>query len=238
MTQQTALRVTADPVVVTRYGFELCILLARREKEPFADKWQLPTMPVAPFALDIDATLRARLSLQIQTESLYLEQVEAVSGGWRDPRAYAISHTYLGVVRASDCTLNAVPNSPKLEWFPMPRIATLTMAFDHANLIQRAMRRFISKAAYSLLPALVLEEEFTLPDLERLYASILGTPSPNATLRRRLADDTRLIKTSGSRKLHTRDTALYRLAPGAESQYFPCNLNYMVAERDRHPTSS
>ena len=59
------------------------------------------------------------------------------------------------------------------------------MAFDHREILEAAVDRLRSKVEYTSLPAYLLAEPFTLPQLQRTYEVILGRPVDKSGFRTR-----------------------------------------------------
>jgi 8-oxo-dGTP diphosphatase len=60
------------------------------------------------------------------------------------------------------------------------------LAFDHGEILATAVERLRSKVEYTSLPAFMLEEPFTLPQLQRTYEVILGRPVDKSAFRTRM----------------------------------------------------
>ncbi|BBA32175.1 uncharacterized protein sS8_0207 [Methylocaldum marinum] len=207
--------VTADVVVFGLIDDRLHVLLVQRAAEPFAGMWALPGAELLP---DLDPGLehaaRRRLRDKTGLAKVYLEQVITVSGPLRDPRGYSVSTVFMALVRPGECRLRAGDRVSAVAWFPVDGdMVGFELAFDHAELLAVAVRRLRAKAEYSLLPALLLPELFTVPELERLYHGLIAAPCPNYTLRRRLAAGPWLEKSGQTKLVGKKQTQLYRLDP-------------------------
>jgi hypothetical protein len=62
------------------------------------------------------------------------------------------------------------------------------IAFDHAELIHKGLCRLRNKAEYTPLLFGLMDEEFTLPDLQRLYETVLGKKLYKANFRKGISD--------------------------------------------------
>ena len=60
------------------------------------------------------------------------------------------------------------------------------MAFDHADILKTAINRLRAKVRYQPIGFELLPEEFTLPQLQKLYESILGTALNKRNFRTRI----------------------------------------------------
>ncbi len=60
-------------------------------------------------------------------------------------------------------------------WFRIDQAMNrLKLAFDHADILKVAVDRLRGKVEYTSLPAFLLPEPFTLPQLQRTYEIVLG----------------------------------------------------------------
>jgi ADP-ribose pyrophosphatase YjhB (NUDIX family) len=62
------------------------------------------------------------------------------------------------------------------------------IAFDHAEIIHKGLCRLRNKAEYTSLLFGLMDEEFTLPDLQRLYETVLGKKLYKANFRNSISD--------------------------------------------------
>lgn len=174
-------------VLAVRDG-QLEVLLSRRKEEPFKGRYGLPG---GVLRIDLDVSLEAgaqRVAAERLQQALpNLEQVAAVGGAERDPRApWAMSVVYRSMVQPD---LAATPGKrvEALVWRPVADIAQADdMAFDHAGLIDQAVqavRREISELRFA--PGWV-PEPFTIRELQALSEVVLAAPLDKVTFRRRL----------------------------------------------------
>jgi 8-oxo-dGTP diphosphatase len=121
--------------------------------------------------------------------SPYLEQVGSWGGLTRDPRGWSVTCVYLALVSQAAQTLNKGGNAADLRWFDVALNgsvpAAAPLAFDHGDLLAAALQRLQSKVEYTSLPAFLLPEPFTLPQLQRAYELVLGRELDRSAFRRR-----------------------------------------------------
>ena len=70
----------------------------------------------------------------------------------------------------------------------MPVEEVGALPFDRSAILEVALRRVRDKSSYSSLPAFLLPVTFTLPELQRVYEQVLGTPLNAAAFRRKVLD--------------------------------------------------
>jgi len=181
---------TVDIVIFTVLDGDLQVLLVQRPQsadEPFPGRWALPGGYV-----DVarDATLlacaRRKLKEKTGVTSPYLEQLGSWGGRDRDPRGWSATHVYFALIPAEDLRPVKGGNAADVTWAPVDvALGRRDMAFDHADLLEAAVSRLRSKVEYTSLPAYLLPEPFTLPQLQRTYEIILGRPVDKSGFRTR-----------------------------------------------------
>lgn len=169
---------------------ELQVLLARRAEAPFAGKWALPG---GVLRIDLDSTLDVGatrvMAERLGVEGADVEQLCAVGGAKRDPRApWALSVVYRALVIPD--ALKVVPGKriEALEWRSLARAMSAPLAFDHADLVGRALRITREQVDGMVMPLGLLPEEFTLTELQVTCERVLGSPIDKSSFRRKLAE--------------------------------------------------
>lgn len=182
---------TVDVVIFTVRNDALQVLLVQRPTdpaEPFPGLWALPGGFV-DIAQDRDLLACARRKLLEKTgvASPYLEQLGSWGSAARDPRGWSATHAYFALIASAEQALAKGANAADVAWFALddlPRRKRL--AFDHAQILQAAVDRLRSKVEYTSLPAFLLTEPFTLPQLQHTYEVVLGRPVDKSGFRTRM----------------------------------------------------
>lgn len=206
--------VTTDCAI---FGFdegELKILLIERSTEPFVGKWALP----GGF-IEIDETAeecaRRILRKEACLDNIFMEQLYTFSKTDRDPRFRVISIAYYALVKLSDYEVLAGTDAASVRWFGLEE--TPELAFDHAEILEKALERLKGKIKYQPIGFELLPEKFTLPDLRHLYEVILQTNLDDRNFRKKilsyglLADTGEMQRGARNRapKLYSFDKARY-----------------------------
>ena len=111
----------------------------------------------------------------------YLEQLFTFSGKYRDPRGWSLSVAYFALVA------EAALQGGAFEVIAVDKLARIPLlAFDHNRIVEMAVRRLRGKATYSALLAYLLPAQFTLPQLQKVYETVMGVKLSKATFRRKV----------------------------------------------------
>lgn len=200
---------TVDVVLMTLRDSRLHVALLKRDHAPFLGVLALPGGYIRA-AEDADTRAAAARMLREKTgiDSPYLEQLATFSGRGRDPRGWSISVAYYALVPEAVIAGGA---HPEVELLPVEALDGLP--FDHRQIVEAAMQRVRNKSSYSSLPVYLCGENFTLPQLQKVYEAILGEPINKVSFRRKLDELDILEPVEGAMetgKAH-RPAQLYRL---------------------------
>lgn len=174
---------TVDVVVLTIKEGQLCVALTLRNHAPFQGAWALPGgfIRTDGHQNTLDAA-RDVMARKLGPSRFHIEQLATFSGPSRDPDGWSLSVAYMALVplsALSDC-------KEDVSLFPVTAVPQ--MGFDHADILNVALERLRGKGAYSTLPARLLPEKFTLPEMENVYGLVLGTKVDPSSFRRKIRD--------------------------------------------------
>ena len=161
--------VTTDCVVFGFDGHELKILLIERGNEPYKGCWAFPG---GFLNMDENATQGALRELAEET-GLILEHIKefgTFTEVGRDPRERVISIAFYALAKKSD--VKGGDDAAKAQWFALNEVPHL--AFDHDQMLRKAMLKLKEDIHFEPIGFDLLGESFTMPELQRLYESILG----------------------------------------------------------------
>lgn len=178
------IKVAVDAVV---FGYfdkkDLQILLIKRKIDPYKGGWALPGGLVLEDE-NLDDAVKRELQEEAGIKPDFLEQLYTFGNVGRDPRNRVVSVAYLGLVNPSYHQLFADSDAEDAQWFDVNSLPTL--AFDHQEIIDRALERLRSKLQYQPIGFNLLREEFPFSDLERLYSTILGKEIDRRNFRKKI----------------------------------------------------
>lgn len=178
--------VTVDQCIFTLREGELHLLLVERAEHPHKGRWALPGGFIdTKTDQDLRATARRKLTDKTGVDAPFLEQVCSVGGADRDPRGWAVTVLFMALIpyRPTEAFTSAVADA---RWWPVEQAQSLELAFDHADLLRRARARLRDKTAYTLLPLHVIDQPFTLTQLQQAFEVLLERPLEKKSFRRRI----------------------------------------------------
>lgn len=206
--------VTSDVVVLTLIDGQLHLLLAKRDSaspvEP--NVWTIPGGYVhADEDEDLSQAAARILRAKTGAQVTYLEQLYTFGSRTRDSRGWSVSIAYLALVRHQEVEgLDA----SLAQWVPLAQVRALP--FDHVEIVAKALARVRDKATYSSLPAFLLPDTFTLPELMGVYEAVLNQRLDQSTFRHKVEKQGMIRKVRGDAKRLQkgagRPATLYRLS--------------------------
>ncbi|WP_315838266.1 NUDIX hydrolase [Bradyrhizobium prioriisuperbiae] len=207
---------TVDVVIFTIINDRLQVLLVRRGDDPsgpFPGAWVLPGGFVdVERDKDLEACALRKLREKTGVASPYLEQLGSWGSATRDPRGWSATHAYFALIPAVTITLTSGANAAETRWWPISGDrAEPKLGFDHGEILSTAVRRLRSKVEYTSLPAYLMPPEFTLPELQRVYETVLDRPLEKSAFRTRILAIDLIEPIAKMRKGPNRPAQLYRL---------------------------
>lgn len=117
----------------------------------------------------------------------------------------------------------AVPDTASTAalWLDVDTACASPLAFDHATLLDAALARLRSKVEYTSLPAFLLPEPFTLPQLQQVYEVVLGRALDKSAFRKRMLDSGFLAEAGTVDGTAPRKAMGYRIRDRSQATVFP-----------------
>jgi len=218
---------TVDVVIFTVLGDALRVLLVQRphdSEEPFPGAWALPGGFVdVDRDKDLEACARRKLLDKTAVISPYLEQLGSWGGAKRDPRGWSATHVYFALIPGEGLRLAKGANAAEVGWFAVDEVlgSRDALAFDHTGILRTAVERLRSKVEYTSLPAFLLAEPFTLPQLQKTYEIVLGRAVDKSGFRTRMLSAGFLDETGSVAGDMQRAAMGYRLRERGAPVVFP-----------------
>ena len=173
--------VTTDCVIFTYEDWQLKVLLVRRGAEPYKGQWAFPG---GFLKMDETAGQGALRELREETglEPSAIGQLGVFSDVDRDPRERVITIAWYALVKPSEVV--GGDDADEAAWFPVDSLPPL--AFDHRKIFDTAMEQLRRDIHFQPVGFDLLDDEFTIPDLQRLYEAILGIKFDRRNFQRKL----------------------------------------------------
>lgn len=187
--REAVISVAVDLLVFTVDQGKLKLLMIRRQYPPFEGMRALPGVFVHE-GETLDEAAKRGIEEETGLKEIYFEQLYTWGAADRDPRRRVISVSYMALVpmekirgfsagrRTAEVMLEDVQELMQAQ----------DIAFDHRQIIEYARWRLANKVEYTKIAFHLLEEEFTLPQLQKVYEILLGKTLYKANFRKKIAD--------------------------------------------------
>lgn len=201
--------VTTDVVLFTIRQDALSVLLIQRGNPPCQGMWALPG-GFLNIDEDLETCAKRELLEETGVEGVYLEQLYTFGDPKRDPRERVISVTFYALSQSDHLTPKASSDAALTAWFAINQLPEL--AFDHADIVQLARQRLVSKLGYTTIAFQMLPKSFTLSQLQSVYEILLNESLDKRNFRKGILARN-IIKESGeySRIGNHRPAKTYRV---------------------------
>lgn len=217
---------SVDVVIFTFFNDDLHILILKRAEHPFKNRWSLVGGYVdLKKDQTLEQTARRKLEEKTGVKTPYLEQFETVGNSKRDPRGWSITTIYFALLPFSEIHLKPGAGAADVRWAKVvQRELEYSLAFDHSKIVHHCLERLASKVLYTSLPVHLMQDAFTLGELQKVYEVILGRSLDHKAFRRRILSAELLEETGEERPGVTRPAKLYCLKKTLHTHYFSRNL--------------
>lgn len=173
-----------DVAVFTVFESTLYVLTHPRGNEPFKGAHALPGT-----AVQVDETLLSAAKRALsektpgildKTPRLFLEQLAAFDGLYRDPRGRTVSIAFLGVVP------KGTGQGQGQKWNPVFTLQKGDLPFDHVEIAAAGAKRLSGKLTYTNIAKAFLHEPFRIEAIEEVYKAVLQQPVNRHNFRNKL----------------------------------------------------
>ncbi|HEX5685052.1 MAG TPA: DNA mismatch repair protein MutT, partial [Ideonella sp.] len=125
------------------------------------------------------------------------------------------------LIPGAELQLRQGANAADVAWLPVDRALKTKLAFDHSEILAAAVERLRAKVEYTSLPAFLLNEPFTLPQLQQVYEVVLGRPVDKSGFRTRMLAAGFLAEAGHVEGTSNRPAMGYRLLDREAAVVFP-----------------
>lgn len=195
--------VTVDCVVFGYDGTDLSVLLIQRKEAPFESMWTIPG-GFLWMEETFETTANRILATKAGLQGIFLEQLYTFGAIDRDPRKRVLSVAYFALVNPSNYQVVAGDAAHEAKWFPLSELPAL--GFDHQEVIQVAQQRLQAKVIYQPIGFELLDEQFTLTELQHLYETILEQSIDKRNFRKKILE-TGALKNTGLKRTGVKNRA-------------------------------
>lgn len=173
--------VTTDCVIFAYEDSTLKVLLVKRGLEPYKGQWAFPG---GFLKMDESAQEGALRELKEETTlgTSAIRELGVFSTVDRDPRERVVTIAYYALLRPSGVI--GGDDAEEAAWFPIDSLPKL--AFDHQQIFDAAIERLRRDIHFEPIGFDLLDDTFTIPDLQRLYEVILGNKFDRRNFQRKI----------------------------------------------------
>ena len=185
-TPHQKISVAIDVLIFTVEDDTLKIVLVKRNEKPFKDLYALPGVALRESETLEEAAERS-VGERTGLKNIFLEQLYTFGAIDRDPRNRTVSVAYYALTDPEK--LIAVHNADGVSLVPVNEVLAgiSPLAFDHREMIDYGRKRLCGKVSYSGIAFEFVPEEFTLPQLQRVYEILLGEKLYKANFRKMIS---------------------------------------------------
>lgn len=182
------LSVAVDLLVFTIEDDRLKVVLIERDEHPCKNMLSLPGVFVG-MDETLDEAAKRGIAEEAGLEDIYFEQLYTWGEIKRDPRMRIISVSYLSLTNSKKIHLAAGKRTVSAALYDVDELlaSDTELAFDHKKMIEYGRERIKNKVEYTRIAFEFLEEEFTLPDLQRVHEILLNKKLYKTGFRRKVA---------------------------------------------------
>ncbi|MCR4648870.1 MAG: NUDIX hydrolase [Lachnospiraceae bacterium] len=186
--QYEKLSLAVDLLVFTIEDDRLKLLMVERSEDPFAKMSALPGVFVG-IKETLDEAAERGIEEETGLKDIYFEQLYTFGEVDRDPRMRIVSVAYMALVPIEKMNYHAGERTLSARLVDVEDLLSsdTKVAFDHKRIIAYARQRLANKVEYTGIAFHLVEEEFTLPKLQKVYEILLGKPLYKANFRKKIA---------------------------------------------------
>ncbi len=163
------------------------VLLIKRSNEPYKDYWALPGGALYNNE-DLENGLKRELKEKTGIENIRLNLVNVYGKINRSPVFRMVAISYIGVIDSNRVNiLKETLKTSNADWFNINNIPNL--AYDHNEILNDALETLKEKIFETDILKNLFNKEFTLPELQKVYETILNKTFDRRNFRKKLIND-------------------------------------------------
>lgn len=170
------------------------VLLIRRKNEPYKGMWALVGGALYNNE-DLNECLNREVKEKTGLEKINFKLCNVFGEKNRSPLMRMVALSYIGVIDSNTVSLKKETlKTSNAEWFPIDKIPSL--AYDHNIIINDSLEKLKELIINSNILKSLFPNEFVLPELQKVYESILNKKFDRRNFRRKLINDGVIIDTN------------------------------------------
>ncbi len=173
---------SVDCVIFGYDNKELKVLLIKSDLEEFKALFSLLGDLVRPDE-DLDSAPYRVLRNRTGLDDVYLEQVHTFGSIGRHPSGRVVTTAYYSLIDIKHHQLKLDQN--ELHWHAVNEIRKL--AFDHRLILDTCLARLRERVMEAPIAFNLLQDKFSLRELQEVYEAILGTKLDRRNFRKKIA---------------------------------------------------
>lgn len=189
--QAQPLLVAVDCIVFGVEDNHLKLLVFKREVEPLAGEWSLLGSFVQPDEHVFTAAKRVLKELT-NMEDIYMEQLHCYGNVDRDSGGRVLSVAYWSLIRIDHNHEEFHIKNHLAKWVPFDQVPQLVL--DHGKMVNDAIGHLRERAKFYPIGFELLPEEFTIPQLLKVYEAIYARNIDDRNFRKKLLKSDLLIQ--------------------------------------------
>lgn len=163
------------------------VLLVKRTNEPYKDYWALPGGAMYNNET-LEVAAKRELKEKIGLVNINVELSGVFDDVKRSNLQRMIGISFLGVINVNGIELQKETlKTSNADFFPINNIPTL--AYDHNKIIDKSILILKEKILNSNILKDLLPDEFTLPELQKVYQTLLNKELDRRNFRKKLLND-------------------------------------------------
>lgn len=183
--------VAVDCIIFGVQDNQLKLLIFKREVEPLAGQLSL----LGSFVESDESVAKAAERVLYELtgfQDIYMEQLHTFGDVERDPGARVISVAYWSLIRVDQNHLEFNVRNHEAKWISIDEIPQLI--FDHGDMVKMAIAGLQERARFHPIGFELLPEEFTLPQLLKVYEAIFNHEIDDRNFRKKLLNSDLLTR--------------------------------------------
>lgn len=183
--------IAVDCIIFGVQDNNLMLLIFKREVEPLAGEWSL----LGSFVRQNEAVSSAAERILTELTGLtdvYMEQLHCFGDLDRDTGGRVISVAYWSLIKVDQNHLEFNVENHEAKWVSIDEIPELIL--DHTDMVNMAINHLRERAKFHPIGFELIPEEFTLPQLLKVYEAIFSRKIDDRNFRKKLLNSDLLIR--------------------------------------------